>query len=460
MARYTHRTVLPYDRQTVFDWHERPGALVRLTPPGLAKVESEPSDGVRNGSRATVKALAPMTMGAAGLRMVAEHVGYNPPDAFEDVQAKGPLQSWHHRRRFLEIDEGTAIEEQIDFQAPGPRVARAVPEAVIKRGIRRGFDYRERQLLDDLRFHAEHQGRRLRIVVAGSTGLVGTQLVALLGGGGHEVVRLVRSDPGPGEIGWDVKAGQIDVAGIRAADVVIHLGGTPIAGRFTDKHKRDVLDSRVDSTLLLARTLADLASDGKKRTFICASAVGYYGADRGDEILTEDSAPGSDFLAEVCQKWEAACEPARQAGVRVVNVRTGIVQSGGGGQLALQQPLFELGLGGRLGDGQQWMPWITVDDLAGLYAHIALTDGLSGPVNASAPEPVRNADYTRALAGVLRRPALLPVPSFGPKLLLGDEGAREFALAGQRISAQRALDWGYRFRHEDLRAGLSHVLAL
>lgn len=460
MARYTHRTIVPFDRDTVFGWHERPGALVRLTPPGLAKVESEPSDGLRDGSRATVKALAPLTMGAAGLRMVAEHRGFRPPEAFEDVQAKGPLRSWHHRRQFSEIAEGTAIEEQIDFEVPGPRVARAAPEAVIKRGLRRGFDYRARQLVDDLRFHDEHQTGPRRIVVAGSTGLVGTQLVALLGGGGHEVVRLVRGTPEPGEIGWDVNAGEIDVDGIRAADVVIHLGGTPIAGRFTEKHKRDVLESRVRSTRLLAQTLADLATDGKQRTSICASATGYYGADRGDEVLTEDSAPGDDFLAEVCQQWEAACEPARQAGVRVVNVRTGIVQSGGGGQLALQQPLFELGLGGRLGDGQQWMPWITVDDLAGLYAHIALTDGLSGPVNASAPEPVRNADYTRALAGVLHRPALLPVPSIGPRLLLGDEGAREFALAGQRMSAQRALDWGYRFRHEDLRAGLTHVLAL
>lgn len=459
MPTFTHVSEYPQDRTTVFAWHERPGAFTRLSPPGQIRAGAEPTDGIRDGSRQTFSLALPGTFGKVGPRWVAVHTAYRPPERFVDVMERGPLRSWRHEHTFTDTpDGGTRIEDRVDYELPlrlpGPLAALLEPR------LRGMFGYRERQLRDDLDFHAAHPGPRV-VAVSGATGLVGRQLVALLRGGGHDVRRLVRGKPlGGNDIRWSPeRADGIDQEALRGVDVVVHLAGEPIGQRFTAHHKARVFDSRVRSTDLLAGTLAVLAGDGRERALVVASAAGYYGADRGDELLTEDSAPGDDFLALVCRAWEGAAEPARAAGVRVAHVRTGYVQSAGGGQLALQLPLFQAGLGGRLGDGRQWMPWITVDDLVRLYAHIALTPGLSGPVNAAAPHPVRAEQYAAELASLLHRPALLPVPSAGPALLLGAEGARELALAGQRMDASKALAWGFDFRQPELREGLRHVLA-
>lgn len=240
---------------------------------------------------------------------------------------------------------------------------------------------------------------------------------------------------------------------------MIHLAGENIGKRFTEEHKRKVLDSRRDGTRLVAQTLADLAADGRKRALISASAAGYYGPDPGDEIMTEDHPAGEGFIADVCRQWEDACQPARDAGVRVVNVRTGIVQSPAGGQLQVQAPIFRLGGGGPLGDGKQWMPWIAIDDLLGIYAIAALGEDLSGPVNAVAPGIVRNKDYAQTLAKVLHRPSLLRVPRFGPRVLFNKQGVDEFVMAGERMSSVKVRDWGYQFGYPDLEDALRHVLA-
>jgi len=239
-------------------------------------------------------------------------------------------------------------------------------------------------------------------------------------------------------------------------DAVVHLAGVSIAGRFTPAHKRAVRDSRVGPTRRLAE-LAAATADGPQ-TFISASAIGYYGADRGDEILGEDSAPGNDFLASLVVDWEAATAPAAAAGLRVVQVRTGIVQTPRGGTLKLLFPLFEVGLGGRLGSGRQWLSWIGIDDLADVYLRVLVDAALSGPVNAVAPDPVRNLDYTRALGKVLRRPTIVPVPGFGPRLLLGAEGARELAEASQRVRPDALLAAGHTFRYPRLEPALRHLL--
>lgn len=482
MPTHVHHDRVPFPREQVFAWHERPGALVRLTPRLMGVVLGEASDGIRDGSlqrlRVDLPGLPALPGPAArlGWPWLARHLGYDPPRAFEDVMVTGPFASWHHRHRFEDDGRGgTEVIDEISYTLPGGARAGRLLTPVIEARLARVFAYRTRQLIGDLAFHGAHPQRRT-IAVSGASGLVGTQLVALLTSGGHAVRRLVRHlDPSPGEISWDPAAGVLDPEALRDVDAVIHLAGEPIGSRFTTQHKRKVLDSRVASTGLLARTLAALASDGRARALVVASGAGYYGAHAGERLLTEDSPPGEDFVAQVCVAWEAAADPARDAGIRVAHVRTGFVQTPFGGQLALQLPIYRVGLGGRLGDGRQWMSWITLDDLVALYAHVALTERapgvdpdapdaassvLAGPINACAPQPVRAGEYAATLARVLRRPALLPVPSIGPRVLLGREGADLLALAGQRMSADRALAWGYRFRHENLAGGLAHVLAL
>ncbi|WP_410597367.1 TIGR01777 family oxidoreductase [Amycolatopsis sp. lyj-23] len=326
-----------------------------------------------------------------------------------------------------------------------------VPEAF----LRSMFAYRHRRLAADLAAHRRYRHEPLTVAVTGASGLVGTVLTALLTTGGHRVVRLVRrAAETPDERTWQPEEPAADL--LAGVDAVVHLAGVPVAGRFDDRHRRAVRDSRLAPT----RALADLAArtaDGPE-VIVSASAVGYYGPDRGDEVLTEESAPGPGFLADVVAGWEAATEPASAAGLRVVRVRTGLVLSPRGGLLRLQYPLFAAGLGGPLGAGRPWMPWIGVDDLADVYLR-ALTDTvLSGPVNAVSPEPVRNEEYTRTLGSVLKRPTLLKVPPFGPRLVFGQDGARELAFADQRVEPRRLTAVGHEFRHPRLTDALAHLL--
>jgi uncharacterized protein (TIGR01777 family) len=299
----------------------------------------------------------------------------------------------------------------------------------------------------------------MRVAVTGSSGLIGTAVVDLLRSSGHEVTRLVRRPPSAAdEVAWNPDAGTVDTGGLRGVDTLVHLAGEPIGGgRWTQERKRRIRDSRVKGTRLLATTLASM--DDRPRALINGSAIGYYGSDRGDELLTEESAPGVGFLAQVVRDWEAAADPARAAGLRVVHVRTGIVQSPKGGALALQLPLFKLGLGGRLGSGRQWVSWITLDDIAGIFVHAVMRTNLEGVLNGTAPDPVRNAEFTHVLGRVLGRPALLPIPKLGPAAVLGPEGARETAFASQRVIPARTEATGYSFHHRTLEPGLRHVLA-
>lgn len=297
----------------------------------------------------------------------------------------------------------------------------------------------------------------MKMVVSGASGLVGLALTASLVAGGNRVRRLVRREPdqGAGDIAWDPAAGRLGPADLEGVDAVVHLGGESIAsGRWSEEKRKRIRDSRVGSTRLLAETLARM--ERPPQVLICASAVGYYG-DRGHECLSEEAAAGKSFLAQVCAEWEAAAEPARAAGIRVVNLRFGVVLAPNGGALRQMLPLFRLGLGGRLGTGDQYWSWIGIDDAVGAVEHVLAVDSLSGPVNVTAPVPVTNREFTAVLARVLRRPAWLPAPSAALRLALGPM-ADELLLASTRALPKQLLDSGYVVRHAELESALRYLL--
>jgi hypothetical protein len=294
----------------------------------------------------------------------------------------------------------------------------------------------------------------MKILVTGASGTVGSALVPFLTTSGHSVTRLVRAEPKPGEVRWDPAAGQIDKAGLEGHDAVVHLAGESIAGRWTATKKKKIRDSRVQGTRLLAGTLAGLARPPK--VLACASALGYYG-NRGEEKLREDSRAGSGFLADVCQEWEAAAEPARQKGIRVVHLRTGIVLSRTGGALTQMLLPFKLGVGGKVGSGKQYWSWIGVDDVVGVIHHALTTESVHGPVNTVAPNPVTNLEFTKTLGRVLGRPTIFPMPAFAARLALG-EMADELLLASQRLDPAKLIASGYKFRYPELDGALRHLL--
>ncbi len=296
----------------------------------------------------------------------------------------------------------------------------------------------------------------MHVAVSGSSGLIGSALIAFLAARGHQVTRLVRRSPGgEREIQWDPEEGVRGLSRLEGVDAVVHLAGENIAsGRWTPQRKAEIRRSRVEGTRRLCESFARLARPPKM--LASASAIGYYG-DRGDEILREDSPPGSDFLAQVCREWESAAEPASRAGIRVVHLRTGIVLSPVGGALKKMLLPFGLGLGGRIGTGAQYMSWITLDDVVGATYHALNTGSLLGPVNMVAPTPVTNSEFTRTLARVLRRPALAPMPAFAARLAFG-EMADALLLASARVVPNRLQGSGYRFQYPELEGALRHLL--
>jgi uncharacterized protein (TIGR01777 family) len=292
--------------------------------------------------------------------------------------------------------------------------------------------------------------------VSGSSGLVGTALVKALADAGHRAIPLVRRAAKDGEIAWDPRFGKVDTGALEGVDAVVHLAGAGIGDhRWTDAYKGVVLTSRTVPTSFLARTLAGL--DEKPGVFVSASAVGYYG-DRGDEELDETSAPGTGFLSEVCLAWEAATAPAEEASIRVARVRSGLVLSGSGGALKKQLPLFKLGLGGRFGSGRQWQSWITLDDEVGAIIHL-LTHDVAGAVNLTTPNPVTNATFAKTLGSVMHRPALVPIPALGPRLVLGRELVDNLLFSSQRALPHALEASGYRFAHVELADALESVLS-
>jgi uncharacterized protein len=296
----------------------------------------------------------------------------------------------------------------------------------------------------------------MNILVTGASGLIGSALVPILTAAGHDVTRLVRSPPQPGEKAarWDPQAGTIDAHAFEGVEAVVHLAGENIAARWTPAQKVKIRDSRVHGTQVLSGMLARLTDPPK--VLVCASAIGYYG-DRGAEVLSEDSAAGAGFLAEVCRAWEAAAEPARQKGIRVVHSRFGLVLSAAGGALAKMLPPFRLGLGGVLGSGQQYISWIALDDAVGVIERAIVTDALAGPINVVTPQALTNQEFTKTLGKVLGRPTIFPLPAFAARLMFG-EMADALLLASTRVQPAKLLALGYNFRYPELEGALRHLL--
>jgi len=294
----------------------------------------------------------------------------------------------------------------------------------------------------------------MKVAVTGSSGLIGSALLPELTNAGHDAVRVVRRRPvGRDEVAWDPAAGTISSDALAGIDAVIHLAGYNLGTRWTESKKRAILESRTGGTRLIAETVAQL--DPRPRVLVCASAIGFYG-DRGDEVLTEASAKGEGFLADVVEAWEAAAQPARDVGVRVVHLRQGLVLSREGGALGRLLLPFRLGLGGPVGGGDQWWSWVAMEDVTGAYLH-ALTSELSGPVNVVAPGATRNRDFVKALGRALHRPAVAPFPAFAVRMLLGEMGD-ELLLSSHRIFPAALEAGGYAVRRRELADALAHVL--
>lgn len=446
------RSEMPVSAEALFAWHERPGAFERLTA-GFAPAQVVArSGGIADGSRVTLR----VPVGPVATTWEMEHVGYVHGREFRDVQRRGPFAHWEHVHRMEPLADGSSVlDDRISYALPLPPFGDLVAGWFTRERLERLLRWRHALTRLDLERHAAFASRgSLRIAITGASGFLGGALAAFLSTGGHRIVRVGRG--AENDVRWDPSRGTIDAAALEGCDAVIHLAGASVAERWTTAQRRAIRESRVQSTQLIAKTIASLTR--KPAVLLSGSAVGIYGS-RGDESLDESSALGDDFLADVGREWEGATAAASDAGVRVAHLRTGIVLNPGGGALAKMVTPFLAGVGGPLGNGRQWMSWISREDWIGAVQHALFTDSVRGAVNVVGPEPVTAATFASTLARVLGRPNLLPVPSLALTTLFG-EMARGTILASQRALPRALEGSGFRFAHPSLATALRFELGL
>jgi len=443
--------------EAVFKWHERSGALERLSPPWDPLEVIVKNKGIGVGARVEMKLKAgPLPM---KMRWVAEHTRYEKNRTFQDRQVKGPFGQWVHTHTFTaDGSHATRLEDRIDYVLPFHPLGNLVGGRSIKKTLERIFRYRHATTARDIADHLSrsHDGP-MNILISGASGVVGRALIPFLTTGGHRVTRLVRKQSldHESERFWDPARGVLELGDLDDIDVVIHLSGENIGqGRWTPEKKKKIIESRNQTTSLIAESISRLKKP--PRVFLCASAIGYYG-DRGDDVMTEANECGADFISGVCNEWENAALPAMEKDIRVVFLRIGVVLSPVGGALQRLLPSFKTGLGGKVGSGRQYVSWIGMDDLIGTIYHTIDNDGISGPINLVAPNPVSYLELTRTLGKVLARPAMFTVPAWLIKLVFGEMG-KEVLLSSTRVQPEKLIESGYRFRHPKLEGVLRHLL--
>jgi len=455
------RVSLPVEAERAYAWHENDSAFNRLRP-AWDSTRMLSTEGIRNGGRAVIALRSPL----GTLNWHAEHFNVQPGREFSDRQLRGPFRFWQHTHQFNAISAGSSeLVDIVRYELPFSPLSDFFAGWFVRRQLRAMFAYRHRILSDDLSFwNSLREQRKMRILVTGSRGLIGRELVAFLRMGGHEVIGMSRSASANSVSAptaqWDlvqpVPQNATPLLDGKALDAVIHLAGEGIAEkRWTSKQKQILYETRIRATENLINGLNTLGL--RPKVFISASGVGYYG-DSGDSILTENSPMGQGFLAGLARDWEAAAQKAETIfAARCVQVRLSTVLSAHGGALEKMLLPFKMGVGGRLGSGRQWMSWVALDDVLYAIAFLLSSDALSGPMNLVSPQPVTNEELTRTLSALLRRPAILPAPSFALRLALG-EMADELLLCSQRAIPEALLAAGFVFRHASLSSALQHTL--
>lgn len=449
------RSPMPVSADALYAWHARGGAFARLQPPGERVELLEHTGGIADGARLRMRT----KLGPLWLEWVARHEGHEPGRKFVDVQERGPFAAWRHEHVF-EPDaraggDTSTLVDRVTYRLPGGILGRAIAGGFVRRKLARLFQHRHAITRADLDFwRSQRDVPRMKIAITGATGLLGSALAPFLTTQGHEVVKFSRGG-GPGTARWNPARQEIDLAALRGVDAIVHLAGANVGdGRWTASRKRELVDSRVQTTRWLVDLLGRLGA--RPRIFLCASATGFYG-NTGDTLVDETSPAGTGFLADLCRAWETEALRAEAWGARVVLLRTGVVCAAGGGALAKLAPVFRSGLGGVVASGKQWMSWIALDDVLGAITHLLGREDARGPVNLVAPTPVTNADFTKTLAHVVKRPAIMHVPAAALRLLIG-EMADEAVLASLRVRPRRLEETGYTFRLPDLEAALQHEL--
>jgi uncharacterized protein len=461
-STFALRSPMPVPAEELYAWHARPLAFRRLLPPW------EPID-IANitgtfGSNSYRIEFRAALLGPIKGSWIEEAFDFQPGKQFHDREIKGPFAYLNHTHRM--IPDGPAssfLDEFIEYRPPIGMLGRLVAGRMIERKLAAIFAYRHALTRSDLERHMLYRDRpRLTIAVTGSRGLVGSELVPFLTTGGHRVIRLVtgkgepRYDDGTKWIHWD-PTGRLDPGALDGVDAVIHLAGDNVAsGRWNQSKKRKILESRTIPTRNLAEAIAAMPVERRPKVLVSASAIGFYG-DRGDEVLNEESSPGSGFFPDVCKAWEEATVPARDAKVRTVHARIGVVLSPKGGALGKQLLAFKAGAGAVLGSGRQWVAWITIGDVVGAIHHCLMNETVSGPVNCLAPSPVTNREFTKSLGTVLRRPAFFWLPGSLLRLVFG-QLADDGLLASLKVLPKKLLDTGFTFDHTELIPSLRFLL--
>ncbi len=450
---FVSKSYYPCTARELYEWHSREGALERLIPPWENTSVISQHGGIAPGGRVEMK----MHAGPFPFTWQAHHVEDVPGIMFRDIQHRGPFRYWSHSHLFSDTEKGALLEDRVEYALPAHTYLPKFLHKHLEKTLRRIFAHRQNKIHDDLLLHQRYSNTPMRILITGASGVLGKALLPLLTTGGHGVWTLVRRKPDPSknEIFWDPAAGELDTDSLPELDAVIHLAGEYIGlGRWTKAKKERVVNSRTGGTLLLTQTLASMAKPPD--VLLSASAVGYYG-DCGDSQVKEDQKSGEDFISEVCRCWENATRPAIKAGIRTVCMRIGVVLTPQGGALQRFINSSRLGLMSRIGSGQQYMSWLTIDDMISAMLHSLTCPELEGPVNFAAPQPVTNIELMKTLGRVIRRPLMPPVPVSILKAIYG-QMASEILLSGCQVSCQKLIDSGFRFRHPNLDEALRDLL--